>query len=286
MKKLKTIVLSGLLTLTLYGEQEIHHNHIGSSNFKINYGKFDFENSKKKDNGKSHAVEFDHQDNKHHYRLYYEKSTIKTMPIVPKDLEVKKYALKYGYALNKKSKLSFTYLTIDDNLMKETNGGHIYGVGYTYKALQAIQYFSDYKHFDVYQSDLKFGFKKSFSNWELMVRVLGKYIYLDNKNSNSFSRKANRDYFTTGLKLHAHNKSYHLSAGTYLGKRMFAVMNEGLKVQHHAMEFKRSYLFALGKEFENMDIYLRYAQHKADEININSFNVTRKNIEVELSYKF
>jgi len=39
--------------------------------------------------------------------------------------------------------------------------------------------------------------------------------------------------------MHAYYHDYHMGVGAFFGKRVFAVMNDGFKVQHHAMEFKR-----------------------------------------------
>ncbi|MCK5855114.1 MAG: hypothetical protein KAG56_07825 [Sulfurovaceae bacterium] len=286
MKLLNLPLIALLCSSALYGEKEEHHNHTGESSLKLSYELLDFENSKKKSDGKRYSIELDHQDDNHHYRLHYEKSDTDTTAILPKDLEVHKYALKYGYGLNKKSELNFSYIGIDDNLMKETDGGHIYGVGYRYKALTLTQYLSDYENFNVYQTDLKFGMKRKFNDVLVMGGIIGKYIHLNNKDSNKFTQKADTEYFTTGLKFHAHYHDYHLSAGTYVGKRLFAVMNEGLKVQHHSMEFKESYMLDVGKSFNDVLVHLRYSKHKAKEVPINNDNVKVENISVEVEYKF
>ena len=286
MKILNLSLIALLFSAVAYAEKESHHDHVGESSVKLSYEMLDFENSKKKNDGRRYGVELDHQDDKHHYRFYYEKSETKTTAILPKDLEVNKYAVKYGYGLNEKSELNFSYIGIDDNLMKETDVGHIYGVGYRYKALTLMQYLSDYKNFNVYQSDLKFGMKRKFNDVLLMGGIIGKYIHLNNKESNKFTQKAETDYFTTGLKLHVHYYDYHLSAGGYVGKRLFAVMNEGLKVQHHSMEFKESYMFDFGKKFNNVLLHLRYSRHKAKEVPIANDNVKVENISLEVEYRF
>ena len=286
MKKLPPLLIALLLPCFSYAEKESHHEHIGETHIKLNYEVLNFENSKKKDDGKRYGVELDHQNDSHHYRVYYEKSDTKTSPILPKDLDVKKYALKYAYSLNKKSNLHLSYISIDDNLMKETNGGNIYGVGYKHKGISLTQYLSDYDNFDVYQTDLKLGVKKRFNEVLVMAGVIGKYIKLKDKNSNNFSKKAEKEYFTTGVKLHAHYEDYHISAGSYVGTRLFAVMNDGLKVQHHAMEFKNSYIFDIGKKFDNILVHLRYSKHKAKEIPIDNDNVKVENIALDVEYKF
>ncbi|CAA6812669.1 MAG: Unknown protein [uncultured Sulfurovum sp.] len=286
MKISSTLFLSMFLITAVYAEKEEHHEHVGTTNIKLNYEILDFENSKKKTDGKRYGVEIDQQSNAHHYRVYYERTDTETTAVLPKDLEVNKYALKYDYSLNKKNSLSLSYINIDDNLMKETDGGNIYGIGYKHKALTLTQYLSDYDNFDVYQTDLKFGMKKKFDKLVVKGGVIGKYIHLKNKDSNNFSKKAKTDYFTTGLKVHADYGDYHASAGTYMGTRVFAVMNEGLQVQHHAMEFKESYMVDVGKKFDQVLVHLRYAKHNAKEIPIDNDHVKVENIAFDLEYQF
>lgn len=286
MKIINALLLMQLCMSMVYAEKELHHEHSDSTTIKLSHELLDFENSKKKTEGKRYGVELDHQEKQHHYQLYYEKTDTKTTAILPKDLEVDKYAFKYGYDLSQKRNLNLSYLKIDDNLMKETDGGNIYGLGYRHKAVTLTQYLSDYKNFNVYQTDLKFGMKKRFDDLVLMGGIIGKYIHLNNKESNNFTKKADTDYFTTGLKLHGHYNTYHLSAGTYVGKRLFAVMNEGLRVQHHSMEFKESYMFDIGKKYEDFLLHIRYAKHKAKEVPIDNDNVNVENLSFEVEYTF
>ena len=283
MKKINTLLLSTLLCSTLFAKEEEQHEHNGSNNIKINYETLDFDNSKKKEDGVRYGVELDHEDKQHHLQLYYEETKTNTTAIVPKDLDVKKYTVKYQYKLKPKERVTLFYATIDDNIMKETNGGNIYGVGYSQNGLALTQYLSDYPHFDVYQSDMKYSFKKS----GVKTTLIGKYIHLKDKNSNNFSRKAKEDYFTGGVKLHTHYKGFHLGAGVYLGKRIFAVMKEGFKVQHHAMEFKESYMVGVGHDLgDDMALHLRYGYHKAKEVPMNNDNVEVQNLSLDVVYKF
>ena len=283
MKKLNTILLATLLCSTLHAKEEEQHHHEGSNNIKINYETLDFSNSKKKEDGQRYGVEIDHEDENNHFQLYYEKTKTNTTKIIPKDLDVNKYTLKYQYKLNPKEQISFLYANIDDNIMKETDGGNIYGIGYSNKSIGITQYLSDYPHFDVYQSDLKYSFKKS----GIKTTLIGKYIHLKDKNSNNFSKNAKSDYFTGGVKLHTHYQGYHLGAGAYFGKRIFAVMKEGFKVQHHAMEFKESYMVGVGHALgKNITAHLRYGYHNAKEIPINNDNVKVENISIDMLYKF
>jgi len=284
---IKIVMLISMVFQTfLFAEKELHHDHLGETNVKLNYEFLDFENSKKKTDGKRYGIEFDHQDKRHHYQLYYEKSDTKTTALLPIDLEVHKYALKYSYALKPKNHLTLSYISIDDNIMKETDGGHIYGLGYKYKALTLTQYLSDYENFNVYQTDIKLGMKKKFNDFTLMIGIIAKYIRLQNNESNNFTKKANTEYFTTGLKLHVDYEDYHASVGTYQGTRIFAVMNDGLRVQHHSMEFQNSYFFDVGKKIDKLELHLRYARHNAKEVPIGNDGVRVETVAFEVGYAF
>jgi hypothetical protein len=283
MKKINTLLLSTLLCATLSAKEEEEHEHEGSNNIKINVETLDFDNSKTKKDGERYGIELDHEDEQQHIQFYYEKSHTNTKETVEKDLEVKKYTLKYQYKLRQKEHLSLSFIQIDDNLMEETDGGHIYGLGYSRNGVGLTQYLSDYPHFNVYQSDLKYSFKKQ----GIKTTLIGKYIHLNNKNSNDFSRKAKNDYFTAGVKLHTHYNGFHLGAGMYLGKRIFAVMKDGFKVQHHAMEFKESYTIGIGHALsDKMTAHLRYGYHKAKEIISNNDDVTVNNLALDFLYTF
>jgi hypothetical protein len=270
----------------VYAETPEHHEHVGSTQLKFNYELLDFENSKQKEDGKRYGVELDHQDMLHHFQLYVEHTDTKTKPHVAKDLSVNKYSFKYQYKLNKANSISLSYVYIDDNLMKEVDGGNIYGLGFKYKALSLTQYISDYKHFNVYQSDIKWAMKRDFDDVTVMGAVLGKYIYIQNRESNFFTKNAKKEYFTLGLKAHMHYEGWHLGAGFYVGERIFAVMNEGLKVQHHAMAFERSTLLTVGKEFSNVLVHLRYAKHYAKEVPIANDNVEVNTLSLDVTYRF
>jgi len=281
--KKQILLLSVLLCTALMAKEEEQHTHEGKNNIKINYETLDFKHSKKKEQGRRYGIEIDYEDKQNHYQLYVEKTKTNTTKIVPKDLKVSKYILKYQYKLALKERISLFYATIDDNLMKETNGGNIYGIGYSKDGLGFTQYLSDYPHFDVYQSDLKYSFKSN----GLKTTFLGKYIHLKDKNTNNFSRKAKEDYFTVGVKLHKHYHGYHLGAGAFFGSRIFAVMRDGFKIQHHAMEFKESYMMGIGHALgEDLSAHLRYAYHKAKEVPMNNDNVIVHNISVDMVYKF
>ena len=279
MQKPNTIMLWIVLLSTLIYAQ--------NTTLKISYEDLEFTNSKKKDDGKRVGIAINYQNTNNLYQVVYEKTVTDTFkPPLTKDLKVDKYYFKYTRKLDSLQSLHFSYGYIDDNLMRETTHGHIYGIGYSYSSFGFTQYLSDYKHFNVYQSEVKYTFKKSFDKLKTSLSIVGKYIHLQDKDSNNFSKNAKSDYFTPGIKLHARYDDYHFGAGAFFGKRIFAVMNDGFKVQHHAMEFSQTYMCGIGKKFNNTDIKLKYVYQKATEIPIHNKNVKVQNIILQVAYKF
>ena len=278
MKKMKILSVVPLLFTLGYA---------GSTTAKISYEHLNFDNSKTKDQGNIYGVALNHKTEDALYQIAYGKTHTDTFqPPQPKDLRVNKYYLKYTYKLDDKQALSASFATIDDNLMKETDGGNIYSLGYRYAAFGLTQYVSDYRNFNVYQTDMKYKFKKEFGEIHTSATILGKYIYLQDRKSNGFSRNAKKSYFTPGVKLHAHYDEYHMAVGVFFGKRVFAVMNDGFKVQHHAMEFNESYMFGFGKHFGDVDLNVKYAYQRATELPIDNHNVKVQNIGLVLRYRF
>lgn len=262
-------------------------SHAESTILNLTYENFNFENSKKKDNGQRFRAKVNHKTDNNLYQLVYEKTDTETFkPPLTKDLNVHKVFLKYTRKLDEKQSFSLSYITIDDNIMKEVDGGNIYGLGYKYGAFGLTQYLSDYDNFNVYQTDMKYTFKKAFGEVKIFTTLLAKYIRLQNKESNPFSSNAQDDYFTPGLKIHAHYDEYHMGVGAFFGKRAFAVMYDGFKIQDHAMEFNETYMVGMGKHFGDLDVSLNYVYQVATEIPINNDNVKAKNIILQLGYRF
>ena len=63
-------------------------------------------------------------------------------------------------------------------------------------------------------------------------------------------------------------------------------MHNGFKVQHHAMEFNKTYKCGIGKHFTWGDVKLQYVYQEATEIPINNKNVKVDNIILQVGYKF
>jgi hypothetical protein len=247
-----------------------------------------FKNSKKKDNAKRYSLQIGHISQQHYYQFFYEKTDTNTFkPPLTEDLHVHKYAFKYTYLFNKKEHFEVSYQTIDDNLMKETDGGHIYGIGYGYHAFHITQYISDYPHFNVYQTDLTYQIKNNLLHqMHTKVMLIAKYIHLQDKESNNFSKNAKDHYLSPGVKLHMHRYGYHFGGAIFFGKRVFAIMNNGLSVQHHAMEFDQTAMFGVSKDIGRVRIKLKYVYQQAEEIPIHNDNVKVANIALSLRYSF
>ncbi len=278
MNKMKILLMISLFYTFVYAE---------STTVKLSYENLNFDNSKKKDNGNRYGILLDYEDNNSLFQVAYNKTNTDTFkPPLIEDLHVNKYYLKYTHAMDDLQKLSLSYASIDDNLMKETDGGNIYGLGYSYGDFDLVQYLSDYKNFNVYQTDVTYTFITSLSMFKIKTSLIGKYIHLQDKESNDFSRNAKDDYFTGGLKVHTHYNHYHIGAGAFFGKRVFAVMQDGFRIQHHAMEFNETYMMILGKHFKSADVNLKYVYQNATEIPVKNENVHVRNIIMELAYHF
>ena len=275
----KTILWSTLLLSTV--------SYATTPTLQVSYEILDFDHSRKKDNGVREGVRFQLKQEQNFYQVAYEHTHTDTFqPPLDRDLKVDKYYVNYTRELDSDQSLSLSYATIDDNLMEQTDGGDIYGLGYRYKAFSFKQYFSDYKHFDVYQSEAGYTIKKQYQEFKTSLTLIEKYIHLEDKESNNFSKNAKTDYFTTGIKLHAHYQGYQLGVGTFLGKRIFAVMNNGFKVQHHAMEFDKTYMCGIGKAFKWGGVHLKYVYQEATEVPIHNEGVTVQNLMMQVGYKF
>jgi len=254
---------------------------------QLSYGHLNFHHSKKKDKGDRYTLKLSYRSEANLYQVAYEKTNTDTFqPPLTQNLHVNKYFLKYTRQLIPLHKVSFSYATIDDNLMYQTDGGKIYGIGYRYKEFAITQYISDYKHFNVYQSDLKYTYSHHFEGVATQMTLIGKYIHLQDRKSNPFSKNAKENYFTPGIICHIHYHSYRAGIGAFLGKRIFAVMDNGFKIQHHAMEFHKTYMAGIGKKLSNIDMQLRYVYQEATEIPIMNHHVTVQNLQLQLGYHF
>ncbi len=248
---------------------------------------FHFKNSKQKDKGKRYILHLNYQKDGNGYAFAYAKTKTKTFqPPMKDDLDEDKLFFKYTKSLSTQKSLSFSYGIIHDNLTYETDGGKIYGIGYHYQKLKLTQYLSDYKHFNVYQTDLAYKLKHNLHAIRLQTTFLTKYMYLQDRKSNRYTQKAKASYFTTAMIFKAKYQDYYSRTGLFLGERLFAVMQDGFSVQHRAMEFDRTYFFEVGKQIKTYTLMLKYLYMHATEVPIENKNVSMKDIIVSLTYHF
>jgi hypothetical protein len=253
----------------------------------LEYQNIDFDGSKQKKNGNTYVAHLGYKDGLNLYETAYTKVNTKTFqPPLKENLHVDKVYFKYTRTIDEKQSFSLGYATINDNIAKETDGGNIYGLTYRYEAFQINQFLSDYRHFNVYQTDMGYMFKFKKEKWRFAAKVRGTYIHLQDRESNGFSAKAKEDYFTPSLMVHAGYEAYHFGAGAYFGKRIFAVMHDGFGVQHHAMEFDRTYMFSAGKKIGAFDVTLKYLYMRATEVPIENPDVTINNMIFSIGYRF
>ncbi len=128
--------------------------------------------------------------------------------------------------------------------------------------------------------------KKAFGAFKTATTVLGTYIHLQDKTAILFLQMRKRIIFTPALKVHAHYDTYHMGAGAYFGERIFAVTNDGFRVQHHAMEFNKTYMVGFEKHFDAIDANLKYVYREATETPTRNENVQIQNMIVPIGYRF
>lgn len=57
-------------------------------------------------------------------------------------------------------------------------------------------------------------------------------------------------------------------------------------VQPHAMEFNKTYMIGVGKQFNDLDLSLKYVYQEATEIPIHNENVKAENFILQIGYRF
>lgn len=263
-------------------------------------GKKDYSNSKTKVDGKTYGLNYNQNIKDFSLSLGYAKDSVNRIDPVSKaptdTLNVKKYNLKLDYNLNKQLALKTSYLKIIDNLAP-TDQGKVYGIGATYKLPKGFgvgfdYYKSNYNPFNVNQYDL--AVYKGFKIDELKgkVTVGTKFINIDGEtyNPNDPLPKQydfyDKNYNTTFVKLGVNYNGFTAGAGAFFGKRIFTVMDNGTKVQHHAMEQDKTYMLSLGKKFKSFDIIAKYSYQNGKELPEIQDDVDTKVTSLALSYKF
>jgi hypothetical protein len=256
------------------------------------YQNMEFKNSKQKTDGKTFGLGADIHVDESEYRFVFTNTYTNTrQPPLNKDLEVQKLYLRYGYIFDESFKVNLNYINVLKDNIVSTAHGEVYGGGVSYAynkmfSLNLTQFFSDYKEFDAHQSDLSFDIKMKLKDVKVKLTSVTSYISLDDNVDNSLTKNADKYYVTSALKLHSHYKTYHLGAAYFFGKRLFAVMNDGFSLQHHAMEFDKTYVLGFGKTFSDLIVRAQYVYQRAEELPIKNSGVEINNIKLILNYKY
>ena len=282
------LLLLFTISSSLYSDvtTEIIHSSISTY-----YEDKTYANSAQKNNGRVFGIAGDIHTKKSAYKFAYEHAHTNTkQPPLPKDLKVDKLFLKYSYKLDDKFTLNLNYINILNDNLAETNHGKAYGAGLSYKLNNKIltnftQYYTDYDNFDVFQSDINLEYKFKLSDVKIKVKSITKYINIDVDKPSPFTKYTDDEYLTTGILLHAHYNSYHLGTGAYYGKRIFAIMSDGFKIQHHAVEIDKTYVVGIGKSISDFIIRFQYIYQHGAELPAKKDNIKIKNFRLIINYK-
>ncbi len=254
-----------------------------------------YNNSNQKEDAVVYGLGADLHFGNAEYKIAYEEGKAKTKgPTYNKfgDLETSKLFFKFAYKFDKRFSANVNYISVLKDNIAITDGGYSGGGGITYTfnkklSFNFTEYFSDYDDFDVFQSDLRIDYKTRFDQVKVKFSSITKYITLhDDDVPDHFTKFAQDKYFTTGVQAHAHYKTYHLGGTAYFGKRAFAIMQDGFKLQHHAMEFDRTYAIGAGKSFYNFVFRLQYIYQRATELPTENEDVDVSTLRFITNYKF
>jgi len=245
------IILPLLLTSSVIMAETIH------SSVSTYFENKSFSNSIQKNNAKVYGVGVDiHHDNSA-YKFTYEHGDTKTkQPPLNKDLKIDKIFLKYTYEIDNNFEVNVNYINILNDNIAITDNGKAYGAGLTYKYNKKIsanftQFYTDYKDFNVHQSDLRVDFKTKIDNVKFKLSSITKYINIDEKNTNSFTKNAKKNYLTTD-----------------------------------AMEFDRTYAIGVGKTISDFVFRVQYVKQRATELPTLNKDVEVKVTRLIANYKF
>ena len=279
-------ILMPLLVATFLQAQGV------KSSITTTYESLDFKNSIQKDYGVRYSVGGVVEKDNSTYQLTLERTITETKkPPLKENLLVSKLYAKYSHKFNNGVTINLNHLNVLNDNIAPTSHAKTYGAGIGYffdknNFVNFTQYYTDFRKFNVYQSDLKYMHKIYFDSIMLKITTIAKYMKLDDYKNNPFSKNADKDYLTAGVKLHAHYKDYHFGAGAYFGDRVFSVMKDGFKLQHHAMEFKKTYMAGIGKNISNFVVSLRYIYQEATELPMQNKDVKINNTVLSVKYKF
>ena len=266
---------------------------LANSEISTNYTYKDYDNSKTKTNGKTIDYRFLHNFESSQIVINYEDSLTKRENEITKakltSLEVEKLSMKYLYHISDELSFKTSFINIEDNLAP-TDDGKIYGLGLiknmnSSTGIKIDTYLSDYDDFNVNQYDLTFVKKFKLDNINLEAQLGSKYININGQNYGNYILKDN--YFLSYfLNLNANYNGFIFGLGFMNGDRLFAIQEDGLKVEHHALEQNKTYMVSLGKKFKNIDLISRYIYSNSNELPENRNDVKSQFVSLGLNYKF
>ena len=292
---LRNKTIKYILLLTLYTHlfsQTIH------SSISTYYENKTFKNSVQKEDAVVYAIGADiHYQGSKFKAAYQQGETNTKQPPLSDNLETKKIFLRYEYQFQRTFALNVNYIEILKDNIAETDGGKSFAGGMTYTfnrrlSLNFTEFYTDYEYFDIFQADFKVNYKTHFDKVKVKFTSVTKYITthenedLRESSKPVFTTNLQERYLTSGIKIHTHYNGYHLGLGAYFGKRAFAIMDDGFKIQHHAMEFDRTYAIGFGRNFYDFVIRAQYIYQRAEELPAQNENVKVNNFRFIANYKF
>lgn len=279
----KILVTTALLSSYLLANSEI----------STYYTYKDYDNSKTKTEGKTLDYRFLHNFQNSELTINYEDSLTKRENELTKikmtSLEIEKLSMKYLYHISNDLSIKTSFINIEDNLAP-TDNGKVYGFGFNKNIDSSNQikldtYLSDYEDFNVNQYDFTFIKKFRFENINFQAQTGIKYIDINGEKYQNYILEDNY-YMSYFLNLNANYNGFILGLGVINGDRLFSVQEDGLKVEHHALEQNKTYLVSLGKKFQNIDVITKYINSNSKELPENRDNVSSKFFTLGLNYKF
>lgn len=279
----KILVTTALLSSYLLANSEI----------STYYTYKDYDNSKTKTEGKTLDYRLLHNFQNSELTINYEDSLTKRENELTKikmtSLEIEKLSMKYLYHISNDLSIKTSFINIEDNLAP-TDNGKVYGFGFNKNIDSSNQikldtYLSDYEDFNVNQYDFTFIKKFRFENINFQAQTGIKYIDINGEKYQNYILEDNY-YMSYFLNLNANYNGFILGLGVINGDRLFSVQEDGLKVEHHALEQNKTYLVSLGKKFQNIDVITKYIYSNSKELPENRDDVSSKFFTFGLNYKF
>lgn len=235
---------------------DVHPGFKNQSTLQYEY--LSFSGSMQKEDGNRWTLGLKHAEGVHRFNLAAEKTDTNTyQPPLKDNLDVTKLYFKYENKITQNDTVHAHFITIWDNMVP-TDNGNVYGLGNTHgfnpnTSVSLSGYYSDYADFDVYQLDLGVEVRHQIAGIETGVTLMSKSIFVDTC-SNAFCSNADRSYFSPGIKIKVQREGHFVHLAALFGKRVFAVLQDGMMVQHHAMEFTDTYMAGIGKRWKRMEL--------------------------------